>query len=130
MIDWAQVEDWVARYEQAWRTAGAEPLRGLFAEEAWYRTGPYLEPYVGLERIGQMWESEREGPDEVFAMTSEIVALDGDTAVVRVEVKYGDPVDREYRDLWVIRLGEDGRAVAFEEWPFFPGQPLSSKALP
>ena len=72
-----------------------------------------------------MWESEREGPDEVFAMTSEIVALDGDTAVVRVEVKYGDPLDREYRDLWVIRLGEDGRAVAFEEWPFFPGQPLS-----
>ena len=89
---------------------------------------PYEEPLVGLEQIGERWEVEREGPKEIFAMTSEIVALDGETAVVRVEVTYGDPVDREYRDLWVIRLGEDGRALAFEEWPFWPGQPLSSRA--
>jgi len=40
---------------------------------------------------------------------------------VRAEVRYGDPVDREYRDLWIIRLGADGRCVAFEEWPFAPG---------
>ena len=128
MIERAQVEDWVARYERAWRTPGTEPLRELFAEDAKYRTAPYREPYAGLDRIGEMWEAEREGADEVFTMTSEIVAVDGDTAVVRVEVKYDDPVDREYRDLWLIRFGEDGRAVAFEEWPFWPGQPLSAKA--
>jgi hypothetical protein len=127
LIGPAAVEDWIARYERAWRTAGTEPLRELFEENASYRTAPYLEPYVGLERIGEMWDAEREGPDEVFAMTSEIVALDGDTAVIRVEVKYGDPVDREYRDVWIVQFGDDGKAAVFEEWPFFPGQPLSSK---
>jgi hypothetical protein len=123
----AAVEDWIARYERAWRTAGTEPLSDLFTEDASYRTAPYRDPYVGLERIGQMWDAEREGPDEVFTITNELVALDGDTAVVRVEVKYGDPVDREYRDLWIIHFADEERADAFEEWPFFPGQPLSSR---
>jgi hypothetical protein len=38
-------------------------------------------------------------------------------------VRYRVPVDREYRDLWVLRLGTDGRCAHFEEWPFSPGQP-------
>ena len=63
-----------------------------------------------------MWETEREGPDEVFQMTREIVAVEGDTAVARLEVRYGDPVDQEYRDLWIMRFAEDGRCRSFEEW--------------
>jgi hypothetical protein len=31
------------------------------------------------------------------------------------------PAER-WRDLWVIRFGDDGRCVAFEEWPFAPPQ--------
>jgi hypothetical protein len=42
--------------------------------------------------------------------------------VARVEVRYGEPVSRVYRDLWIVTLGDDGRCTAFEEWPFFPGQ--------
>jgi ketosteroid isomerase-like protein len=121
-----QVEDWVASYERAWRTAGTEPLRELFTEDATYRMSPYEDPVAGLAAIGELWEAERKGPDEVFSMTSEIVAVDDDTAVVRVEVHYGGPRDQEYRDLWIVRFGEDGRAVAFEEWPFMPGQPYGA----
>jgi hypothetical protein len=33
-------------------------------------------------------------------MASDIVAVDGDVAVVRLEVGYGEPVRQEYRDLW------------------------------
>lgn len=87
---------------------------------------PYSEPVVGLRRIAKLWDAQRQGPDEIFAMTSEIVAVDGDTAVVRVEVKYGEPVEREYRDLWLIRFADERRASAFEEWPFWPGQPLAA----
>jgi hypothetical protein len=87
---------------------------------------PYEEPFVGLERIGEMWEAERRGPDEAFEITWEIVAVDGDAAVVRVEVSYGPPREREYRDLWLIRFAGDGKAAAFEEWPYWPGQPLSA----
>jgi hypothetical protein len=59
-------------------------------------------------------------------MTSEIIAVEGATAVVRVEVFYGDPVRQEYRDLWVVGFADDGRCVSFEEWPFWPGQPYAT----
>jgi hypothetical protein len=126
VITRGEVEDWLARYERAWRTAGTEPLRGLFVEDATYRMSPYEEAFVGLAAIGEMWEAERKGPDEVFTMASEIVALEGDTAVIRVGVTYEEPVTREYRDLWVIRFAEDGRAATFEEWPFWPERPYSA----
>ena len=111
----------MAGYERAWRTAGTEVLRDLFASEVTYRYDPYEEPVRGLEALGPWGEDSRDGPDEVFTMTSEVVAVDGDVAVVRAEVAYGDPVRQEYRDLWVVRFGPDGRCVAFEEWPFWPG---------
>jgi hypothetical protein len=125
LIGRAEVEGWIARYERAWRTAGTEPLPDLFVDDASYRMSPYEEPFVGLRRIGEMWEAEREGPDETFSMSSHIVAVDGDTAVVRVEVKYAGPPRREYRDLWLIRFADGRRAREFEEWPFWPGRRLS-----
>jgi hypothetical protein len=122
-VDRAQVAGWIAAYELAWRAPGTALLAGIFAPAASYLQGPYDEPVVGLAAIGRMWEAEREGAEEVFAMTSDIVAVDGSTAVVRVEVSYGMPVRLEYRDLWIITFAPDGRCAAFEEWPFWPGQP-------
>jgi hypothetical protein len=119
-MDRKQVTDWVAGYERAWRAVGTEALDTIFTPEASYRQGPYREPIVGLPSIARVWEEERDGPDEVFQMTSDVVAVDGDTAVVRLEVRYGDPVDQEFRDLWILHFAEDGRCRAFEEWPFSP----------
>jgi ketosteroid isomerase-like protein len=122
MTDRTMVSRWLAAYEAAWRAPGLEQLAGVFTEDASYRQSPYTEPVVGLAAIGQMWDTERDGPDEVFTMATEIVAVDGPTAVVRVEVRYGNPVRQEYRDLWVMRLGDDGLCSWFEEWPFWPEQ--------
>lgn len=124
MASRAEIEAWVAAYERAWRSPGAAALRDLFAEDATYRMSPYAEPARGLADIAALWEREREGPDEAFEMRHEIVAVDGDTAAVRVEVEYGEPRPAEYRDLWIVRLGADGRCREFEEWPFWPGQPI------
>jgi len=118
-----QARDWVTAYERAWRAPGTSALAEIFTADASYRQGPYDEPVIGLAAIGGMWEAEREGPDEVFRMTSDVVAVDGDTAVVRVEVSYGDRVRQEYRDLWIVRFAGDGRCASFEEWPFWPEQP-------
>jgi hypothetical protein len=120
------VEGWVGRYEQAWRTPDVGALDGLFAEDAAYRVSPYAEPARGLEEIGSLWERERAGPDEAFEMRHEIVAVEGETAVVRVAVSYG--TGAEYLDLWVLRLGADGRCSEFEEWPFWPGQPVADES--
>jgi ketosteroid isomerase-like protein len=111
---------WVKAYEQAWRSPGTERLAEIFTGDAVYRQGPYHSPVIGLADIAQMWEAERDGPDEEFQMASEIVAVDGDTAVVRVEVQYGGADGQEYRDLWIIRFADDGLCWSFEEWPFWP----------
>lgn len=124
-MDRKQVAGWVAAYERAWRTAGTQVLATIFTPDASYLQGPYHKPVVGLSAIAAMWEDERAGPDEVFEMTSGVVAVEGDTAVVRVEVRYGDPVGQEYRDLWIIRFAGDGRCRSFEEWPFAPTQPTT-----
>jgi hypothetical protein len=125
-MDRDSVWNWLAEYEVAWRTAGTAALSKLFTPDAAYLQGPYEAPVLGLPAIAEMWDDGRDGPEEVFAMTSDIVAIDGNTAVVRVEVKYGDPVTQEYRDLWVFVLADDGKCKAFEEWPFWPGQPYTA----
>lgn len=119
-MDRARVTDWISAYERAWRTPGVEVLAELFTDDATYLQAPYRKPVVGLPAIERMWEAERDGPDEVFQLVTEVVAVEGDTAVVRAEVCYGEPVDREYRDLWIVRLDDGGRCTWFEEWPFSP----------
>jgi hypothetical protein len=116
----AQLQDWITDYERAWRTEGTAGLGKLFAEGASYSTSPYEEPHVGLEAIERMWEAERLGPDEDFETTSEVIAVEADTGVVRVTVNYGPPREQEYRDLWLVTLDPDGRCTHFEEWPFWP----------
>jgi catechol 2,3-dioxygenase-like lactoylglutathione lyase family enzyme len=117
---------WLSAYERAWRTAGTASLRELFTEDATYQQAPYEKPLAGLDAIAEMWEAEREGPDEAFAMKSALVALQDDVAVVRVEVDYEQSTPHRYRDLWVIRFADDGRCRAFEEWPYWPGQPRAA----
>lgn len=118
----ADVRRWVAGYERAWRSAGVDLLTELFSEDATYLMSPWARPVRGLAQIGALWESEREGPEEVFTLRTEVVAVDDATAVVRAEVHYAATGD-DWRDLWVLRFDDRGRCAAFEEWPFAPDQP-------
>src|SRR4051794_20620009 len=128
-MDRGQLSDWIAAYERAWRSPGTDALAELFTEDAAYSTAPYEKPHRGLTAIAEMWEAERNGPDEEFEMSSEVIAVDGEAGVARVRVLYPAPDDRqgrrnrqrrEYRDLWVVRLDREGRCFHFEEWPFWP----------
>ncbi len=120
MLDREQVEDWVARYERAWRSPGTAALDGLFADGAVYRASPWAPPLGDAETLRRFWDAGRDSPDEGFRLTSEVVAVDDPVAVVRVHVDYDD--GQRWRDLWVLTLDEDGRCSHFEEWPFAPGQ--------
>jgi ketosteroid isomerase-like protein len=122
-VDRESVARWIEEYEAAWRAPGTDALAGIFTPEATYLQGPYEKPVIGLPAIARMWEAEREGPDEAFRMASDIIAVDGATAVVRLGVRYGDPVTEEWRDLWLVRFAADGRCASFEEWPFAPKKP-------
>jgi len=92
---------------------------------------PEIEPLRSQAmQVRRMWDQDREGPDEIFILAADIVAVDGYTAVVRADVRYGEPLRQEYRDLWIMRLGEDGRCSWFEEWPYWPGRPYSARDEP
>jgi hypothetical protein len=120
-VDRAGLADWIAAYERAWRTPGTEVLSELFTADATYSAGPFEPTARGLDEIATLWERERAGADEPFRMASEIVAVEGETGVGRVEVWYDGPPPRHYRDLWIVRLDDSGRCTHFEEWPFWPG---------
>src|SRR5690349_13032362 len=86
VTDRSSVREWLTGYEAAWRAPGTKGLAGLFTEDATYLQSPYERPVTGLDAIGRMWEREREGPGEIFTLVTDIVAVDGQVAVVRAEV--------------------------------------------
>jgi uncharacterized protein (TIGR02246 family) len=110
---------WVEGYERAWRDADLDAVAELFSPDAVYLRSPYEEPILGIEAIKAFWFEDE---PEDFTMEARPVAVEGHTAVVRVEVRYGEPVRQEYRDLWVLRFAGDGRVEHFEEWPYWPGR--------
>lgn len=126
MADRAMFRAWIEAYERSWRTPGTAHLRELFTEDATYLHSPYEAPITGLEAIERDWEAERDGPGEAFTMAADIVAVEGDTGVAKVLVRYGEPVRQEYLDLWLVRFAPDGRCCAYEEWPFWPDQPWNA----
>ena len=118
MADRTGVSDWITEYERAWRASHPD-LGRIFSDRFTYVASPWAEPIDGTDDLRRFWEASR-APDERFEMRSEIVAVDGDTAVVRVTVDYDD--GERWRDLWLITLDADGRCRRFEEWPFAPDQ--------
>jgi hypothetical protein len=121
LMERTDVVRWIEAYERAWRSPGTDQLAMVFSPDVRYQTSPWDEPVTGLDDLARLWEHERAGPDEGFTMESEIVALEGRTAVVRVAVDYEDPAVGRWRDLWVLQFTAGGRCAVFEEWPFAPG---------
>lgn len=121
-MDRESVMRWVADYEQAWRAGDLGAVATLFTEDARYRVSPYEESEVGHDAIRDLWVDD----ERTFSVAAEPVAVEGRDAVVRLEVRYGDPVRQEYRDLWVLRFAADGRVEDYEEWAYWPGKPYSA----
>jgi SnoaL-like domain len=122
-VDREDVVQWVADYERAWRTGDVSAVPRLFTENVSYRRSPYAEPDIGHEGILSFWLDD-EG--RTFSVQAEPVAVEGYDAVVRLTVRYREPVDQEYRDLWVLHFAPDGRVEDFEEWAYWPGKPFSA----
>jgi hypothetical protein len=122
-VDRDGVMRWVAEYERAWRDGNVAGVARLFTGGARYRTSPYSEPKVAHQEIQAFWLDD---DGRTFSVTAEPVAVEGYDAVVRLEVRYGDPVEQEYRDLWVLRFAPDGRVEEFEEWAYWPDKPFSA----
>ncbi|BCJ42680.1 hypothetical protein GCM10010168_05780 [Actinoplanes ianthinogenes] len=106
------VSGWVAGYRKAWETNDPDDIRGLFADDAAYFTEPYAAPWIGREAIVAGWLEHRDEPDtttftwQPLIVTEELAVIEGHTTYP----------DREYRNLWVLRLDHTGQARQFTEW--------------
>jgi hypothetical protein len=114
-VDRPALQAWIELYERAWRTPGTALLAELFTSGAEYKPSPFAEPRRGLAEIAELWDAERDGPDEPFTLSSQILAVERDLGVVQTDVVYERPGTR-FRNLWLVRLDADGRCTSFEEW--------------
>ena len=118
-----EVMAWYSGYERSWRDRDMDGVERLFTENAHYRVSPYAVSEVGHDAIKAIWP-EDEGT--TFTAAAAPVAIDGDRAILRVDVVYRAPRHQEYADLWVLRFAADGRVEDFEEWPYWPGKPYTA----
>ena len=128
-MDRRAVAAWVEGYERAWRSPGTNQLAELFSPDVSYVPSPWAPAVKGLDELARFWEAGRDGPDEQFTLASDVVAVEGNTAVVRLSVDYLGPDTTRWRDLWVLEFNVDGRCARFEEWPFAPDQRDGHEAL-
>ena len=111
-------EHWLAAYRDAWGTDNPEQIGALFTEDATYAPSPFSDAWEGREAIVRNW-IERGDSKIPWQFESELVAIEGDTGVVRGLTTYpphGDEKEKVYSNIWVIRLAPDGRATSFAEW--------------
>lgn len=114
----SDVAAWLDGYRQAWRTDDPSDIAALFTESATYSPWPFSAPWAGRDAIVGKW-IERGDSKRTWSFDHEILAVEGDTAVIRGLTTYpeqdGDP-EGVYANIWLIRLEPDGRAREFAEW--------------
>jgi hypothetical protein len=109
------IRQWMEKYITAWTTNEPDDIRALFTEDAVYATRPYdPDAWRGHGQIVERWLTAADEPDE-WTFEWSPLGSDGDLHFVQGRTTYlGDRPS--YENLWVVRLGPDGRASAFTEW--------------
>ncbi|WP_372966931.1 nuclear transport factor 2 family protein [Microbacterium sp.] len=100
-------------YIEAWRSNDPERIGALFTEDARYLTSPDSEPRVGRQVIVDGWLEDLDDPG---TWTFEWSVLHEHEGFVVVQGRTEYPAERDYLNLWIIRLDAEGRATEFTEW--------------
>jgi ketosteroid isomerase-like protein len=109
-----EVQDWLDRYVDAWRSYDADAIGELFSDDASYAYHPYdAEPLRGRAAIVENWLSERDDPGS-WQARYEVSLLAGDRAIARGETRYAD--GHVFSNLWELRFDGDGRCAEYVEW--------------
>jgi ketosteroid isomerase-like protein len=106
-------EQWVADYVAAWESNDPEQIGALFSEDAVYFTNPDSEPRRGRDQIVAGW---LEDLDEPGTWSFDWKILHEDDGFVVVQGKTFYPAEKDYLNLWIVRLDNDGRATEYTEW--------------
>jgi ketosteroid isomerase-like protein len=113
------VQRWLDRYIEAWRSYDADAIGDLFAENAVYKFHPWEEDTArGRAEIVAAWRDDQDEPDSWDAWYKPY-AVDGNRAAVIGESRYAKR-DGTLRDLyfnnWTLEFDNEGRCVDFVEY--------------
>jgi ketosteroid isomerase-like protein len=121
-----QVNRWLGRYIEAWKSYDRDQVEALFAEDISYRYHPYDDPIEGREAVVASWMGEGDDEDSsrdepgTYEAFYRVVAADDDMAVAIGSSSYKEspdgPVVRVYDNCFVIRFDSEGRCREFTEW--------------
>jgi SnoaL-like protein len=122
-----QVNAWLARYVDAWKSYDRASIEALFSEDVVYRYHPWDEPIAGRDAVVASWlgegtsetASERDEPG-TYDATYRAFAVDGEHAVATGSSTYldrpGGAVTDTYDNCFVMRFDAEGRCREFTEW--------------
>jgi hypothetical protein len=109
------VNRWLSRYVDAWRSYEPDAIGDLFSDQAEYRYHPWDEPVEGRDAIVADWLANRDEPDTYEADYS-AWAVDGDRAVATGTSRYDGPGGRKtYHNVFLLAFDGDGRCREFTE---------------
>ena len=110
----AALADWMAAYERAWASNDAEEIGALFTDDALYFTTPFREPWRGRQEIVDGWLDRKDEPGDWTFEWRPLVDTP-ELAIITGTTTYRNP-PLTYSNLWVLKLGDDGRCREFTEW--------------
>jgi hypothetical protein len=124
----AEVQRWLDRYIEAWKTYDRATIADLFGADATYRYHPYDEGESvvhGRDAIVRDWiepEGDSSSRDEpgTYDAHYEPYAIDGDRAVAVGRSNYWNDeshstLERVYDNVFLLRFDGDGRCTEFTE---------------
>jgi ketosteroid isomerase-like protein len=112
------LEDWLARYEEAWVERDPARAAALFTENAVYHEMPFDAPKAGRSGIRDYWATVTADQRDVD-FTSNVVAVSGRTAVARWAAKLksaSSGVRVELDGIFVLTFDDSGLCSELREW--------------
>ena len=117
----SDVQAWLDRYVEAWRSNDRAAIEALFSEDAVYGYRPWdsdKHTVRGREAIVESWLEEPDAPGSWDA-AYEPWAVEGDRAVAigwsRYEATGGNPLQL-YHNAYLLEFAPDGRCRSFHEF--------------
>lgn len=120
-MDRSDLQHWLDRYVEAWRSNEPEPIRALFTEDIVYRWRPY-ESYPaahGIDAVVEAWLGDTRDEPGSWEASYQPYAIEGEAAVAVGWTRYRATADepaRTYSNCFLLRFAPDGRCAEFTEY--------------
>lgn len=127
-----ELQAWLDRYVEAWKTYDPDKIGSLFSENIEYRYHPNDEPEVGRELLVSNWLDTRD-VEGTYDAEYHPVAIDPDgTHVANGWSRYfetpGGPMRDEYWNVYILRFNAAGECTHFTEY-WIQSRDMRKKAI-